>query len=150
MQQQLINLNTDLHMLNEDGYEFMVNGGHLIVHHIPYVTSLKRVELGSLVCILTYMTPTKLGPPKDHTIYFIGETPCDSEGTPLTAIINNSQRQQLTQDITVNHYFSSKPITGNYKDYYDKIRTYSEILCCQAKVIDNSVTARPLKTVKHE
>ncbi len=34
MQQQLINLNTDLHMLNEDGYEFMVNGGHLIVS--PY------------------------------------------------------------------------------------------------------------------
>ena len=99
MQQQLISLNTDLKQLLDDGFDLVVDGGHLLVHHIPYVTSLKKVEFGSLVCILTYASPTKLTPPHDHTIYFIGETPCDLNGTPLNAIINNSQKQQLTQNI---------------------------------------------------
>jgi hypothetical protein len=43
----------------------------------------------------------------------------------------------------VNHFFSSKPKAGNYANYYDKIRTYAEILSSQAMAIDKSVTAKP-------
>jgi len=61
----------------------------------------------------------------------------------MTAILNNSNRQQLTESIVVDHYFSSKPASGNYADYYDKVKTYSEILSAQAKVIDPTVTCKP-------
>lgn len=150
MQQQLISLNPDLNRLQEDGYDIEIIGGYLIVRQIPYATSTKSVAYGSLVCVLTYATPTKISTPPDHTIFFCGETPCDINGQPLNAIINNCNRQQLTSEILVTHYFSSKPKTGNYQDYYEKIRTYSEILSINAKAFDSSVTTKPLRAKYNE
>ena len=40
--------------------------------------------------------------------------PCDSQGRPLEQIINNSNRQQLLPELTVNHYFSAKACTGRF------------------------------------
>lgn len=143
MQQQLINHSPDLKRLEDEGYQLEVCGGHLQVHHIPYLNSIKEIKYGTLVCVLTLASANRVGKPQDHTIYFIGETPCNADGTVMTSIVNNSNPQQLSEGITVNHYFSSKPASGNYENYYDKIRTYSEILGSQAKSIDNSVTSRP-------
>ncbi len=148
MQQQLISLNADLSQLESEGYDLMVNGGYLVVRQIPYVTPAKKVSFGTLVCALTYASPSRISPPSDHTIYFCGEAPCDSNGAQLDSIINNSQRQQLTTEILVTHYFSSKPLSGNYPNYFEKIRTYAEILSIHAKMIDNTVTTKPKR--KHE
>lgn len=145
MQQQLISLNPDLNRLQEEGYDIVVKGGHLVVRQIPYVTPSKNVAYGTLVCVLNYATPTKISTPPDHTIFFNGETPCNADGQPLVAIINNSNRQQLTNELMVTHYFSSKPSSGNYPNYYEKIRTYAEILSINAKAIDIQVTTKPFK-----
>lgn len=143
MQQQLINLSPDLLKLQEEGYQLEINGGYLIVHHIPYVNKIGEVKYGMFVCLLTLSGPNRVGIPKDHTIYFKGEVPCDSDSIPLNSIINNSQNVQLTENILVNHYFSSKPLSGKYSNYYEKIRTYSEILSSQAKAIDSLATSKP-------
>jgi hypothetical protein len=146
MQQQLINLSADLKRLQDEGYDMEISGDkYLLVHHIPYVTLNKEIKYGTLVCILNLRgtNTTNLSPPADHTIYFQGETPCNSDGSPLTAIINNSNPNRLTETINVNHYFSSKPAAGNYPNYFEKIRTYAEILLAQAKSINDSVTTRP-------
>lgn len=145
MQQQLISLNPDLGKLQDEGFDFEVRGGHLLVHHIPYVTAALEIKYGTLVSVLTLIGPNRIGKPKNHTIFFIGETPCDSRGAALNSIINNSRSRQLTEDIVVNHYFSSKPASGNYANFFDKVRTYAEILSSQAKAIDYSVTYRPHK-----
>lgn len=145
MQQQLINLNSDLNLLQADGYDLAVNGGYLVVRHIPYVTPAKQVDYGTLICAITLASPTKVSPPQDHTIYFSGETPCDSNGMPLNSIINNNQRQQLTSELIATHFFSSKPLSGNYQNYFEKFRTYAEILSIHAKVIDSTVTTKPNK-----
>ena len=152
MLQQLINHSTDIKKLVEEGYEIEIIGGQfLIAHHIPYVTASHTIKYGKLVCALTLSSPSRTGTPPDHTAYFTGETPCEANGLPLTAIINNSQMQVLSHAITINHYFSSKPAAGNYSDYYEKVRTYSQILAAQAQVIDATVTARPnrFKTATH-
>ncbi len=146
MQQQLINLNPDLQRLVDEGYQVEISGGqYLLVHHIPYVNSSKEVKYGTLVCVLNLASATKLSPPGDHTIFFTGETPCGTDGRALSSIINNSNVQRLTETITVHHYFSSKPSSGNYPNYYEKIRTYSEILASQARAIDKDVTTKPNK-----
>jgi len=145
MQQQLINLNPDLTRLQDEGYDIEVKGGHLVVRQIPYATSSRSVAYGTLVCVLNYATPTKISTPPDHTIFFCGETPCNANIQPLVAIINNSNRQQLTSEILVTHYFSSKPLSGNYPNYYEKIMTYAEILSINAKTIDSTVTTKPFK-----
>lgn len=147
MRQQLISLNPDLNRLNEEGYDIEVKGGHLVVRQIPYATNSKSVAYGTLICVLNYASPTKISTPPDHTIYFCGETPCNYNGQPLEAIINNSQKQQLTGELVATHYFSSKPLTGNYPNYYEKIRTYAEILSINAKLIDATVTTKPFKQI---
>lgn len=150
MPHKLINLNPDLNRLQEEGYDIEVKGGHLVVRQIPYVTPSKSVAFGTLICVLNYVSPTKISTPPDHTIFFCGETPCNANGQALDAIINNSNRQQLTGELLVTHYFSSKPLSGNYPNYYEKIRTYAEILSINAKAIDSTVTTKPFKKVLNE
>ena len=145
MRPQLISHSPDLLKLWEEGYDMEINGGqHLLVHQIPYVNTAKEIRYGSLVTILTLATPTRVGVPNDHTIYFTGETPCDVNGNPLTAIINDATTQNLNRGIEGNFYFSSKPTRGGYVDFYEKIRTYSEILSAQARAIDKTVTSKPI------
>ncbi len=150
MPQQLINLNPDLYRLQEEGYDIEVKGGHLVVRQIPYATPTKNIAFGTLICELNYASPTKISTPPDHTIYFNGETPCNANGQPLDAIINNYNRIQLTSELLATHYFSSKPLSGNYPNYYEKIRTYAEILSINAKVIDGTVITKPFKKVLNE
>jgi hypothetical protein len=150
MHQQLINLNSDLNRLQEEGYDIEVKGGHLVVRQIPYATPTKNVAFGTLICVLNYASPTKISIPPDHTIYFNGETPCNANGQPLDAIINNYNRVQLTSELMATHYFSSKPLSGNYPNYYEKIRTYTEILSINAKAIDGTVTTKPFKIIMNE
>lgn len=145
MQQQLINHSPDLFKLRNEGFDITVDGGYLITRHIPYVTSDKVVQYGTLICILTLATPTRTGIPPDHTIYFCGTTPCDFNGVALSSVINNSSKQRLTNELTVDHYFSSKPRNGNYPDYYEKIATYAKILGSQAQVLDSAATWKPIK-----
>jgi len=145
MQQQLINHSPDLSRLLKEGFDISVDGGYLMTRHIPYVDAEKVVKYGTLVCILTLATPTRTGQPPDHTIFFCGSTPCDAKGMALNSIINNSNKQRLTSELTVDHYFSSKPRSGNYPDYYEKVTTYAKILGSQARVLDPTVTWSPLK-----
>lgn len=151
MQPQLLNHSPDLLKLWESGYDMEIKGDqHLLVHQIPYVNASKEIKYGTLVCILTLATPFRVGIPPDHTAYFIGEAPCNKDGVTLNGVINNSITLNLTNDIIVNHYFSSRPITGKYPDYYEKVRTYSEILCAQAMAIDTSVTSKPINRQTNE
>lgn len=145
MQQLLINHSPDLKKLQDQGYDILADGGYLFTRHVPYLDANRTIKYGSLVCLLTLATPTRVGRPQDHTIYFCGEVPCDAQGVALHAVINESRRQQLTQTIAIDHYFSSKPPTGNYSDFYEKVSTYAKILGSQAQAIDPSITWTPLK-----
>jgi hypothetical protein len=131
------------------GYEMeFVGGQFLLVHHIPYVNREREVRFGSIVCVLTPRTPMVFGPMDDHTIRFIGETPCHVDGRHFNEIIINSSAQQLAPGLTVNFQFSSKPKgTGVYPDYFEKVHTYAEMLSAPARAIDPQVTARPRKEV---
>jgi hypothetical protein len=132
MQQLLIDHSPDLKKLQDSGFNLEISGGqYLLVHHIPYLNPVREIKDGTLVCTLTLSTPTKTGPPQNHTAYFIGETPCDSNGNALIGIINNSNSQKLSDNLTINHYFSAKPPSGNYVDNYEKVRTYYMILSSQ-------------------
>jgi hypothetical protein len=72
---------------------------------------------------------------------FSGSTPCDLAGTPLTKIINSSNRSVIGDGIEVDHTFSSKPASGGYADYYDKVTTYVAILGQYPAAVDSTATA---------
>src|SRR5450432_735492 len=148
MLQQLISLSPDIKRLSEEGYDLEVNGAFLLVHHIPYVNPAREVKLGTIVMALTLAGPGRTATPQDHTAYFCGELLCDATGNILSSIINSSGNQQLTADILISHFFSSKPVSGSYPDFYEKIGTYSEIMVAQARVIEPQATSKPLRIRK--
>lgn len=146
MLQQQISLSPDLKRLRDDGYEIEVKNGHLIVHHIPYLNNRKEIMYGKLISTLSLNNDITIKP-DTHVISFMGEYPCNKDGSIITAIQHSSQlNQQLFDGITVNFSFSNKPPNG-YENYYDKVVRYSEIISAPAASIDRTVTAKTFKVI---
>lgn len=143
MLQQLINHSPDLKRLQDEGYELEVKGGYLLIHHIPYVTHLREVKYGVLVSELSLANSQRTIKPSTHVINFIGEYPCNADGSIITAI-QHSNQQNLGHGIVINFSFSNKPQNG-YADYYEKVSTYGTIISSPAKSIDPLVTEKTFR-----
>lgn len=149
MLQQRINRSSDLKRLRDEGYDVQVKTGFLLVGDIPYVTAAREIKRGTLVSELTLagdVTTT----PSTHVAYFVGEYPCNKDGSELGKIRHNSGQQQLAEGVVVQHSFSAKPLGGGYVDYYDKVTTYAAILSGPAQAIDPAVTAKTFPVIRSE
>ena len=146
MSHSLISRSRDLKRLEDEGYEVEVRAGHLLLHHIPYVTQARAIKYGSLVSSLSLAGDTTARP-DTHVVMFVGEMPCDSKGQPLTQIHHSSRRKVLAEGLVVHHSFSSKPPKG-YSNYYQKMTTYEAIISGPTQSINPSVTARTFEVVK--
>ena len=148
MLQQLINHSPDLKRLQDEGYELEVKGGYLLIHHIPYVTHLREVKYGILVSELSLANSQRTIKPSTHVINFIGEYPCNADGSIITAI-QHSNQQNLGHGIVIDFSFSNKPQNG-YADYYEKVSTYGTIISSPAKSIDPLVTEKTFRIRENE
>lgn len=146
MSQQLINHSPDLKRLRDEGYEIEVRGGYLLIHHIPFVNQNKQVQYGILVSTLTLSNNERTGTPENHVIHFIGETPCEIDGTPITAIQYINTTSALTPQIMVSRSFSNKPAAG-YRNYYEKVKRYADLISAPAKYLDSSVTEKTFQVI---
>lgn len=146
MQQKLINLSPDLKKLRDEGYEIEVYGGHLIVHHIPYVNTNRQISYGKLVVQLSLNNNITIAP-STHVIHFMGDDPCHSDGTIISAIQHASLNQRLNDSVVMNLSFSNKPPNG-YTDYYHQITTYANIISAPAQSLDKTATARTFKVIE--
>lgn len=146
MQQQQINLSPDLKKLRDEGYEIEVKNGYLIVHQVPYVNGAREVKFGKIISTLSMNNNITIRP-DTHVIHFMGEYPCNNNGSIITAIQHSGQlNQALFDGIVMNFSFSNKPPNG-YDNYYDKVARYVEIISAPAKSIDKTVTANTFKVV---
>lgn len=143
MLQQLINHSSDLKRLQDEGYELEVKGGYLLIHHIPYVNHLREVKYGILVSELSLANSQRTIIPSTHVINFVGEYPCNADGSIITAI-QHSNQQNLGYGIVINFSFSNKPQNG-YTDYYEKVSTYGTIISSPAKSIEPLVTEKTFR-----
>ncbi len=146
MSQQLINHSPDLKRLRDEGYEIEVRGGYLLIHHVPFVDRNKQIQYGILVSTITLSNNSRTGTPDNHVIHFIGDNPCEIDGTVITAIQHSNATSVLNNQITVNRSFSNKPPAG-YPDYYEKVKRYADIISAPAKYLDSSVTERTFKVI---
>ncbi len=146
MSQSLISRSSDLKKLADEGYDLSIVEGHLLVRDVPYVNAEKQVKLGVLVSALDLAGDTTTRP-STHMAMFAGEHPCDQSGCELAKISHGSARQEISDDLAIDHSFSSKPADG-YSDYYHKMKTYVNIISGPAEAIDPSVTARPRRAIQ--
>ncbi|MCR9171390.1 MAG: ThiF family adenylyltransferase [bacterium] len=145
MSQQLINHNSDLKQLRNEGYQVEVYGGHLVVHHIPYVTPERKPAMGVLVSELS-LSGNNTVKPSTHVMLFSGEQPCNMDGSIITGLQHGAQNRPLGNGITINRSFSNKPPSG-YSNYYEKVKRYAEIISAPAIALDETLTDRPFKPI---
>src|ERR1043166_6806384 len=150
MSHRLVNLNEDLSRLLADGYDVAIGkSGHLLVRDIPYVNASKQVKRGIIVSDLDLAGDATIAP-KSHVVFFVGEYPCNMDGTPIGGVSQNTN-QALGEGLTPNHQISRRPkLDGTYRDYtdyYEKITTLVGIVFGPAQAIDQTVTARTYPVV---
>jgi hypothetical protein len=142
----------DLRRLRDDGFDIDIVSNYLRVSHVPYVDASGQVAFGMVVSELTTNGEATIAP-TDHTVYFVGGTPHDTEGSPLSKIINKPEPTTLATDLIADCMLSSKPLTGSYPDYYAKITAYVDMVSGWAQAIDPAATARtfpPISTSEGE
>ena len=130
----------------DDGYDVGIVSGHLVIRDVPYVNSRGQVKLGVLVSTLDLAGDVTTRP-STHVAMFAGEHPCDRNGCELAKIKHGSARQEISDGLTVDHSFSSKPADG-YRDYHHKMTTYIAIIAGPAEAIDLNATARPRRVIE--
>lgn len=146
MSQQLIDLNPDLRRLRDEGYTVDVRGGHLIVYRIPYVNGAGDVLWGTLVSTL-HLSGETVRAPDTHVVHFIGDHPCHKNGTPIEQLVHSVGPNQIDQDLNVDRSFSNKPLE-DYRDYYEKMSTYANIISGPASSIDPANNAKQFIAIK--
>lgn len=148
MSQQLINRSSDLKRLRDEGYDIEIRAGHLLVKSVPYVNSNRKVRRGTLVTPLGDVSGDETRSPSQHTAYFIGEHPCNADGSIIKGIQHSTQTQTLARGVTVNHMFSARPKEGRYRDYHQKMTTYVSHISGPARSIDPTATAQTCVVVE--
>ena len=147
MSQQLINHSSDLKRLQEDGYEVSIKSGYLVITSVPYVNSSKEIKYGTLVSDLS-LAGDMTDQPANHVAMFIGEYPCNRNGVEIVKFNAGSTPQTLAEGLVINHSFSTKPKTGRYTDYHEKMTTYIAIISGSAEALDPKVTARTYPVIE--
>jgi len=142
MSQRPIALSPDLKRLRDEGYDIRCDKGYLLTRDIPYLASKDEIRRGILVCTLGDLADDVAQAPTDHTAHFVGEYPCNADGTPMTQIVNSPSAVKITEGITTNFYLSAKPKPADkYVDFYEKVVTYVRRLSGPAEDLDNTVSA---------
>ena len=144
---ELINRSPDLTRLLNEGYEIDVSNGFLLINHVPYVNANKQVVYGTLVSRLTISDNTTLRP-NDHIALWVGEYPCDYNGSQLTNLVINTNPEQIREGLMTTHTFSQKPQEGYYEDYYQKMTQYVHMLDGHAHAIQPEATATTFQVIK--
>lgn len=132
MSQELICHNPELQRLQSEGFEIEVRGGLLIVHHIPYLNCKTEMLSGTLAMALNTSGNTVVRP-HNHTAYWIGQQPCNSDGSIVPSLVNGPRRYNLGCGLISDYYLSCYPdSTSGYKNYYDKVMVYYNTISAAA------------------
>jgi len=146
MSQAVINHSPDLLRLQNEEFQIEVTGGYLAIHQIPYLNSQKEIKSGILVMSLTDAGNIAIKP-KDHTAFFVGEHPCNIDGSIVTSLVNSPQKTKLFGDITSDFYLSCHPDGRTYSDFYDKVSTYVNIISSPALNFNKDTCAKLKKPI---
>lgn len=148
MSLRLISRSHDLRQLQIEGYAVEVTGGYLLVHDVPYVTSTRVVQRGTLISTLDLADDVTVRP-TTHVVYFTGEQPCHLDGSPIAQVAHGTEVSELLPGLVVQRSFSNKPAAG-YANYLEKMTRYIEILSHPAQALDPGATARTFRVILTE
>jgi molybdopterin/thiamine biosynthesis adenylyltransferase len=130
--------NDSIAQLVADGYDMVLQSGHLVVRRLPYLAPLGLRRDGRLVLPVTDVGGV-ITDATDHRIWFAGEEPRDEAGGPLGSLNPHDFGVAERADFMM----SFKPPGDLYPSVYEKIRQYAHILRNAAWQTDPTVTDTP-------
>lgn len=110
--------------LYADGYDLVLQNGHLVVGQIPYLAPTGLCKDGKLVLPVNDSGGAVVDAIGDHTIWFAGDEPRDERG----AALGGASQRDIGYGETVSYMLSFKPPSGSYGNLYEKVRHYANIL----------------------
>lgn len=125
--------------LYADGFDLVLQHGHLIVRSLPYLSPSGVRRDGKLVLPINDSGGVVADASGDHRIFFSGEEPRDERGTAL----GSAEHREIGGGETSDYMLSFKPPSGSYPGIYEKVRHYARILRDAARHEDPSVTSTP-------
>lgn len=134
----------DLVRLRNEGYDLEIKEGCLLVHDVPYVTTGRVITRGTWVTKLEVQGDVTR-PPTDHVAYWCGDRPCHSDGRPIHAIWNSSNKVTLVPGVDADHTFSAK---AAYRDYHHKVTAYLAPIEGEARKLDPTATSQSYPPVR--
>lgn len=141
MSAALIARNADLKRLRDEGYFVSIKGSSLLLREVPYVNEARQVKRGILVCPLDLAGDNTVRP-GDHQVQFIGDRPCNHDGSPMKKLIGGEVNNAIAPGLVARFSFSHKPACGYYVDYHEKMSAYATMLSAQAAWIEAGADAR--------
>lgn len=123
-----------------DGYDMVLEAGHLVVRRLPYLAPSGLHRDGRLVLPVTYTGDVVIDASGDHRIWFAGEEPRDERGAPLG---HAGQAHGFGHGEVADFMLSFKPPSGAYANLSEKIQRYAHILLAAAQQVDSSVMDTP-------
>lgn len=126
--------------LMADGYDMMLERGHLVVRRLPYVSPSGLRRDGRLVLPVNTDVGTVSDASGDHRIWFAGEEPRDERGQALGS---GGQAHGFSDGETADYMLSFKPPSGAYANLHDKIQRYAHILLSAARQFDAAASDTP-------
>ena len=130
----------DLKLLREEGYLVQIKGNFLVLREVPYLNAKKELKRGALVSTLN-MAGDVTRVPETHVMHWIGEYPCNVDGSPIEALRHQDNPTDLGQNLVARHGFSNKP-EGGYRDYHHKMTTYVSVISGPATTLFPGASAR--------
>lgn len=128
------NPNNVLQKLENEEYEVKVCGGSLLVIlRVPYLNSEHEIKAGTLAMPLAMSGDTILQP-SDHTASWIGDRPCNIDGSFIEGLVNSKRNQNLGYGLREDFFLSCWPVkyNGRYPDFYEKVKTYCQVISTPA------------------
>ena len=137
MSMQQINLNEELSMLFDEGVQCsLVKETLIVVKAVPYINKETKLGFGTLIVKLDAVGASFI-PPREHTAYWVGEQPCNSDGTVISGLVNGPNHTSFGDGIISDYFLSRKPVEngGRYTSYYEKVMQHINMISAPARAM---------------
>lgn len=128
----------------DEGYEVEITDhNHVLVRNVPYVNARREVARGILASALDLAGDATVKP-QSHVAFFIGDVPCEQDGSEMTQIGRSDNAQPVASNLRARFQLSCK---ADYPNYFDKLTQYVAILSNPARSLDPAATAQTGKVL---
>jgi molybdopterin/thiamine biosynthesis adenylyltransferase len=122
----------DIKTLLDRQYSLSIVGGHLVVNDVWYVDADGSLQKAKLAAPLNQPTPTTIGAPVNHQMFWSGTDPYFADGTPIPKLGNGSVSIEIG-DTTYRRHLSNKPPEG-FPSYTLLVEHYVALIASPAEL----------------